>query len=71
MIISTGPGSLRLTFRHGTSHTKFQVTTLGDRHAPGFHSFCEALNKVKNSKLFNLAEIENPKLPDPPELSFW
>ena len=65
MIISTWLTQTHNQYGHGTSHTKFQVTRLRDCGVPGVHRFCEALQKVKKSKLFNLAEIENPKPPDP------
>ena len=65
MMISTGLTWIHNPHGHGTSHTKFQVTRLRDRGVPGVHRFCEALHKVKKSNLFNLAEIENPKPPDP------
>ena len=64
MMISTGLTRAHNPYGHGTSHTKFQVSRLRDRGAAGVHSFYQPLYKVKNSKLFNLAEIENPKLPD-------
>ena len=47
---------------------KFQAPRLRDRGAPGVHSFYQALNKAKISKLSDWAEIENIKCPDPPDI---